>query len=308
MDFEMELLRATMVALPDPVFVITESGEYLEIIGGRDPGFYHDGSGLKGKSIFEVLPREKANWFLEQIRITLRQDRLRTVRYSLAGCEVKGLDEKPGPAGDIHFEGRIQPLPLTLGNERAVVWVARNITSQYAIERKLQRLSETDSLTGIFNRRKFLKVLDRHFQEFKRYKRITSLVILDIDHFKDINDAFGHHIGDDMLCRLAGNCVSEIRNMDTLCRIGGDEFALVLPQTGSDDACYIAERLRGISEQLEVKPGSDCNKKVTISVGVSEFIAADKSYEQLIKRADTALYEAKEKGRNCVISRDLQAA
>lgn len=182
MDFEIELLRSMVKALPDPVFVITESGYYLEIAGGRDPSYYHDGSYLKGMSLHEVLPKDKADWFLWQIRETLKQGGMRTVKYSLTGNDVKGLDTSEGPGGDIRFEGRVQALPLSLWGERAVVWVARNITHQYELEMKLQHLSETDSLTGIFNRRKFLEQLDECFQKYKRYNRPTALVIFDIDY------------------------------------------------------------------------------------------------------------------------------
>ena len=307
MDFENEILRAMMLALPDPVFVITESGKYIEIAGGQDSAFYHDGSSLKGKSLHDVLPPEKAEWFLEQILATLKKGRLQIVQYSLAGNEVKGLDTVPGPEGDIRFEGRIQPLPLTFKNERAVVWVARNISSQYEFEIELQRMSETDGLTGIFNRRKFLEVLGQRFLEFNRYGRSTALAIFDIDHFKRINDSFGHNTGDEVLCRLTSHYSEQLREVDTLCRIGGEEFAIVLPETDAQSACQMVERLRQSSERFEVKPGK-VKSKVTVSVGVSEFIGTDTSIEDIMKRADAALYEAKGKGRNLVIFRDLRAA
>lgn len=303
MDFEIELLRAIMIALPDPLFVITESGQYVEIAGGLDPAFYHDGSHLKGKSLHDVLPKEKADWFLEQILTTLEKGRLKTVEYSLAGYQVKGLDEVSGPDGDIRFEGRIQPLPITFGGERAVVWAARNITSQHEFENKLQRLSETDALTGIFNRRKFLEILGQRFREFTRYGCPTALVIFDIDHFKKINDTFGHNAGDDVLCQLTSHCIYQLREVDTLCRIGGEEFAVVLPESNTKDASQMAERLRQTSEQLELDIGRSLIK-VNISLGVSEFIGTDNSIEDLMKRTDAALYEAKENGRNRVVCKD----
>ena len=299
MDFEIELLRAMVKALPDPVFVITESGYYLEIAGCRDPSYYHDGSYLKGMSLHEVLPEGKADWFLQQIRETLKQGGLRTVKYSLAGNDVRGLDTSRGPGGDIRFEGRVQPLPLTLWGERAVVWAARNITHQYELEMKLQQLSETDSLTGIFNRRKFLEQLDKCFQKYKRYNRPAALVIFDIDYFKQINDDFGHSVGDDVLCRLTRDCASQLREVDSLYRIGGEEFAVILPETDAKDGCKQAERMRQVSEQLKVESGGTAGK-VSISAGVSELIDMDVSIEDVMRRADAALYEAKSEGRNRV--------
>lgn len=301
MDFEAELLRAMVTALPDPVFVITESGYYLEIAGGRDPAYYHDGSYLKGMALHAVLPEEKADWLLEQIRQTLRQGGLRTVQYSLAGNEVKGLEAAPGPDGDIRFEGRIQPLPLSLWGERAVVWAARNITHQYELEMELQRLSETDSLTGAFNRRKFLEQLGREFREFKRYGRPAALVIWDIDYFKQINDDFGHSAGDEVLCRLTEHCAAQLREVDSLYRIGGEEFAVLLPGTDANEACWLGERLRRVAEQVQVEPGQS-GKKISISLGVSAFIAADGSIEDVMKRADALLYDAKRNGRNRVMA------
>lgn len=300
MDFEVEVLRTIMITLPDPVFILTESGQYVEIAGGIDTAFYHDGKFLKGESIYDVLAREKADWFLEQIHMTLQQNRLRTVYYSLAGNEVKGLDIEAGPEGDIRFEGRIQSLPLTFEGERAVVWAARNITSQYEYEVKLQELSETDVLTGIFNRRKFLEMLDERFREFKRYECSTGLVIFDIDNFKRVNDAFGHRMGDEVLYQLTSHCYSQLRTVDKLCRIGGEEFAIVLPYTNVKEAYQIAERLRHASEQLDIVLGSSV-VNVTISLGFSEFINTDISIEDVIHRADTALYKAKEKGRNQLV-------
>jgi diguanylate cyclase (GGDEF)-like protein len=300
MDSEIELLPAMLKALPDPVFVITESGLYLAITGGKDPAYYHDGGDLKGLSLHGVMPKDKANWFLEQIQETLAQNRLRTVQYTLSQKDLKGLEEAPGPGGDIHFEGRVQPLPITLGGERAVVWAARNITSQHELEIKLQRLSETDALTGIFNRRKFLEQLDKCFRKFKRYNRPTALITFDIDHFKRINDTFGHSTGDKVLCRLTRNCAAQLRQVDCLYRIGGEEFAVLLPETNAENACQQAERLRQVSEQLRIE-ARDSAVKITISVGVSEFADTGTSIEDVLKRADACLYEAKRNGRNRVV-------
>ncbi len=300
MDFETKLLQAMVKALPDPVFIITESGYYLEIAGGRDTSSYHDGSYLKGMSLYDVLPKDKADWFLEQIRETLKQDVLRTVKYSLSGTEVKGLEAAPGPEGNIYFDARIQPLPLTIRGERAVIWTARNITAQYELKMKLQKLSETDPLTGTFNRRKFLEQLDKYFGKFKRYGRPVALMIFDIDHFKRFNDNFGHSVGDHVLCQLVDYCAAELREVDSLYRIGGEEFAVLLPETDANEASYQGERLCKVSAQLDAEPEGP-PEKVTISVGVSEFTGTDASIENVMKRADDALYEAKRNGRNRVI-------
>lgn len=300
MVFENSLLQAIMLALPDPVFVLSESGQYIEILGGQDSSHYHDGSFLKGKSLYDVLAKEKADWFLEQILKTLRENRLRIVKYSLAGNEVKGLEVETGPDGHIWFEGRIQSLPLTFGSERAVVWVARNITREYENEKKLQKLSETDELTEVFNRRKFLGMLDVRFREFKRYGSSTALINYDFDHFKRVNDTFGHNVGDDVLRQITSLCVSQLRDVDSLYRVGGEEFSVILPQTNGKDAYQMAERLRQTIEQSNIVTEKG-ELKITISLGVSEFDNTDSTFEDLIRRADTALYKAKGRGRNCTM-------
>ncbi|MFO7860081.1 MAG: GGDEF domain-containing protein [Desulfosalsimonas sp.] len=154
MYFEIELLRAMIKALPDPVFVITESGHYLEIAGGKDPAYYHDG--------------------------------------------------------------------------------------------------------------------------------------------------FGHSAGDKVLCRLTKDCAKQLRQADSLYRIGGEEFAVLLPETNAENACQQAERLRQVSEQLRIDLRQSAGQ-ISISVGVSEFADADTSIEDVMKRADARLYEAKRNGRNRVV-------
>lgn len=146
----LDILLDMLSALPDPVFVLTESGRYAALIGGQDRQHYHDGAHLVDFSLYDVLPKAKADWFLEQINITLALNQLRIVEYGLAGTDVDGLDTQQGPEGEIWFEGRIQPLATPVNNERAVVWVACNITRRHQLEAQLQLLSETDELTGAY--------------------------------------------------------------------------------------------------------------------------------------------------------------
>ena len=300
MDFESSLLQSIILALPDPVFVLSERGQYIEVIGGQDSTFYHDGKFLKGKFLCDVLPKKKAEWFLEQILKTLSLNRLRIVKYTLARDDVKGLELEHGPDGHLRFEGRIQPLPSLFETERAVVWVARNITKEYENEMKLRKLSETDELTGVFNRRKFFDDLGARFREFKRYGSSTALISYDLDYFKNVNDTFGHNVGDNALRQITSLCVSQLRDVDTLYRMGGEEFAVILPHTNGEDAYQIAERIRQTIEQFEIITEKG-KLRVTISIGVSEFDCTDTNFEDLMIRADTALYEAKERGRNCAM-------
>ena len=301
MNLDLELLREIVAALPDPVFVLTESGRYAAIVGGSDPEYYHDGSGLIGLRLHDVLPPEKADWFLTQIQSALQDNRLCVVEYGLAGADVDGLDAEGGPAGELWFEGRIQPLSPLVDGERAVVWVARNITRRHRLESELRLRSETDELTGAPNRRRLLAELRERFQEFHRYGHPVSVLMLDIDNFKRLNDRYGHVVGDRVLCELTRLCTEHLRSVDTLARFGGEEFAVLLPNTTVGEACRLADRLRqSIAESpmaLDAETGS-----VTVSVGVSAVRAADPEVESVIKRADDALYAAKRAGRNRIDS------
>lgn len=301
MDTEIELLKAMVAALPDPVFVITESGHYAAIAGGQDDHYYHDSTHLTGLRLHDVLSPDNADWFLEQVRQTLAEDGLRTVEYRLAGVEVDGIDAEAGPSGTIFFEGHLQPLSARWKGERAVVWLARNINRRHALELRLRHMSETDALTGAYNRRKLMDELSARFSEFGRYAQPCALIMLDLDRFKEVNDCYGHGVGDEVLCRITDICHQMLREPDVLCRIGGEEFALLAPGTDILAARQLGERLRAAIADHEPdysRPG----RSVTVSVGLSAFLPGDDHMEEVMNRADNALYEAKRAGRNQVLA------
>lgn len=299
MPLTIEHLPAILDALPDPLFVLSESGWYLGVYGGTDTDYYHDGSHLVGCHLDDMLPAEKAAEVLRQIATSLREQRMLKVEYQLAAAEVDGLEDADGPAEAIWFEGHIQPLPVSIDGERAVIWIARNISARKQLEDRLREASLVDPLTGTFNRRKLMHDLDQHFQELQRYGHPCALLMLDIDHFKQVNDQFGHAVGDEALRSMVGVCKNHLRVNDLLARFGGEEFVVLLPNTRMEEARETAERLRS---QVAGAVGLGAGKPVTISVGVAQMNAADASFEAAIKRADDALYQAKRSGRNRVVS------
>lgn len=297
MNINYDSLREVLAALPDPVFIISESGRYAAFFGGSDVNYYHDGSHLVGLSLSDVLPSAKVEDFLSQISICLRDQCLITFEYGLSGPDVAGLDHARGPSGEIRFEGRISPFSGLIGNERAVVWVARNITKRYLLEEQLRRSSETDALTGVYNRRHFMTEITELLTEFQRYQQAASLILLDIDHFKQINDVLGHQAGDKVLCQLCHVCRQQLREGDILARFGGEEFVVLLPHTSLPAAMATAERLRlAVMDLAEERPGFPA---LTISLGVGSFVDDD-SIDAIIARVDAALYRAKRNGRNRV--------
>jgi diguanylate cyclase (GGDEF)-like protein len=166
----------------------------------------------------------------------------------------------------------------------------------------LQRLSYMDSLTGIANRRHFEEILDVEWRRASRTRTPMTLLMLDIDHFKLHNDAFGHRAGDDCLARVAKVLDESVQRAgDLLARYGGEEFAAILTGTDEPGGAEVAERLRAAVEQLGIKGSDDPTQVVTISIGVASGIpGVVSSHEVLLGAADKALYEAKRGGRNRV--------
>lgn len=294
--FSREQLYFILAALPDPAFILTRSGRYAALFGGSDHRYYHDGSSLIGQSVFDVLAHDKARWFALEIQKALVSRALHIVEYSLAGSDVKGLQDA-GPDHPIWFEGRVQALDFPVDGEDAVVWVASNITEKNAIENQLRQQSETDVLTGLFNRRKLLNVLEDHFNLFTREHMPTSALMFDVDNFKQVNDALGHPMGDRVLVAIADACRETLRNTDFAARLGGDEFVVLMPGVRRGHAHLVADRLRRhISSRLV----QTMNHSITISGGLSEFSFSDRSCSDILKRADDGLYRSKHAGRDQV--------
>ena len=181
-----------------------------------------------------------------------------------------------------------------------VVMVAINdISARKKMEEELQRLATTDTLTGILNRRQFFVLGEQEVERSRRYSRELALLLYDIDHFKQVNDTFGHQAGDIVLQELAKLVHAQLRKNDLEGRVGGEEFAILLPETSISEAVVLAERIREIIESVAINIG-ETSLHITASFGVASVEEADVSLDSVYKRADSALYEAKNAGRNCV--------
>lgn len=193
------------------------------------------------------------------------------------------------------------PLRDDTGQITHFAWIERDLTRYKKIERQLANMALFDSLTGTLNRPAFYQHAEKEFARSKRYYRPLSVIMLDIDHFKQINDEYGHHGGDQVLQIFAEACQEVIRSTDIMGRVGGEEFALLLPDTPLKAAYNLAERLR---ERINKYPylAGDMLIEVTASQGVAELQGDDVDFRSLLKRADAALYAAKHAGRNRVKS------
>jgi two-component system cell cycle response regulator len=221
-------------------------------------------------------------------------------------------------ASQVIQRGAYDYLPKSRISKKALTRIIHNTMEKFRMKteinqamEKMAELSTKDELTNLYNRRYFMESAEREVAGTARYGQALSFLMLDLDFFKQINDNYGHPAGDAVLTQTARLLKKSIRRYDVACRYGGEEFAVIMPNTRLTDARIFCERLRKKIEKATVRYDS---KKIrfTVSIGLAQFIPeSDKSIAHLIKRADDGLYAAKQQGRNRVIAVDdnaLQAA
>ena len=172
-------------------------------------------------------------------------------------------------------------------------------TERTRMMEKLQKLATTDGLTKLYNSRSFYTQLELEVDRYNRYKHPLSLLLLDIDNFKEFNDTFGHLEGDRALVRFSQIIKSCLRTNDSAYRYGGEEFTVILPETNGDEAKTVAQRIRSSLESEKFSPTPDKNAKITISIGVTQYFPKEE-LSAFIRRADRAMYLSKKNGRNRV--------
>ena len=198
--------------------------------------------------------------------------------------------------GDLYYENKtITPLKDDNNNIVSFVSTGKDVTSETLMNQEIQRIATIDKLTGIYNRHKFEELFTFESERSRRFLQPLSLILIDIDHFKLVNDSYGHDVGDEVLKTLTDVIQKNIRKIDIFARWGGEEFLLLSPNTDLDNIQKLAEKLRSA---VESTPFSKVNH-ITISLGVSTFREED-TFSELFKRVDQGLYHAKEQGRNQV--------
>lgn len=236
---------------------------------------------------FEMVRRVRANPETAFIPIIIQSAVNRGARDLKRGAQVGALDFITDPTD----------LELLVARARTLLEY-KNFLDTY------KEAANTDHLTGLANRRRFERQLEREVTRTKRYGRPFCLLILDIDHFKQVNDTHGHPTGDEVICRLANALQAGTRGIDMAARVGGEEFAVILPETEFVGGLEVANRLRESISRMDVPPevGS-----VTASIGVAECPSSSDDTTGLYAAADAALYEAKRAGRNRVVGANLAA-
>jgi diguanylate cyclase (GGDEF)-like protein/PAS domain S-box-containing protein len=206
-------------------------------------------------------------------------------------CMLRGAGTRVFPAlvcaSHVSYEG-----------EPSIVLTFNDVTNRKEMETELVRLATTDGLTGVANRRSFMDLGEREVRRSKRYQSALSVLMLDLDYFKQVNDKHGHAAGDEVLKYVARAVIMTLRETDIVGRLGGEEFAALLPETNGARAMEVAQRLRDKIAASEIEVG-EAAIKVTVSIGVTERREMD-DIASMLKRADDAMYKAKTGGRNQV--------
>lgn len=250
-----------------------------------------------GKSL-EILIPETAR---ERHRVHVRRFQEADERSKF--MDSRGIDILALRADGSEFPVSVSILKSGAGADRRLVAIVRDISAQKQLEQRLSKLASTDPLTGLLNRRAFLRRLDEECARSQRYGNPMVLAMIDIDHFKHVNDSFGHLAGDHAIRHVVDTVAGGLRVPDVLARWGGEEFALILPETDGKAASTTAERLRQSVEDAPLvdEPVLVDDIRLTVSIGLADFRVGRDAIEDLIGRADRALYAAKEAGRNRVM-------
>ena len=183
----------------------------------------------------------------------------------------------------------------------ALIGFSSDVTELFKLKEEFKKLANTDPLTSLYNRRFFTQQAEKEYHRASRYSLPLTLFTIDIDHFKSINDKFGHPAGDQVLIEVTKQLKASLRQADILARIGGEEFSVLLPKTSATAGMKLAERIRTEQSNLKIIGDWQGEIKLSVSIGVSSFLSDDESFDTIFSRADKALYQAKNYSRNKVM-------
>lgn len=220
----------------------------------------------------------------------------------LDGKEWQGQFKNKKKNGEYYWESaRISPIYNSEGKIEKLIAIKEDISERKRLENQLKMQARTDDLTGLSNRRFFVEAVENELIRSKRYSKECAFLMLDIDHFKQINDNFGHAIGDIAIRKIAEVFIETVRKIDILGRIGGEEFGILLVETNFENAVMVAERIRKNVEDIKLFDDKGNQVKLSISIGISKYTNERDSFEELMIASDMALYKAKNEGRNRVV-------
>lgn len=277
-------------------------------------GFMENHSGITAsqihnKSLFDEFPDIPKAWLTRKVDAVAMLNTRAFTSWEQRPYLFQFRNSRPitGTEEYMYQNLTISPLTSTTGEVDKVCLLIYDVTefasSKRALERaneQLAKLSMTDRLTGLLNRGTWENLVDAEFERYRRYGHATTLIMFDIDHFKPVNDTYGHLAGDEVIRHTAQVTRNGVRQSDSAGRYGGEEFGIILPETDAENARVICERIRETIEQSTVNTTAG-DIRYTISMGVAQLTDEPENYMQWMQKADEALYKAKESGRNKVV-------
>ncbi|KVD76911.1 diguanylate cyclase [Burkholderia sp. ABCPW 14] len=276
--------------------------------------FMQDHSGVAaadviGRNLFDSFPELPRAWLSRKIESVFQLGSFAFSSWEQRPYLFRFDHDRPITGGVDFMQQDCTFVPIARGREvEAVCVTISDVTHVSVMQRereeavaKLQEYANRDGLTGIANRRFFEARLRDEFERWQRYGGNLSVLLFDLDHFKTINDRFGHVVGDNVLRVMARRVADVVRSQDTFGRFGGEEFALLLPCTSLDEAMHVAEKIRQTIGSTPIE-AEGALVPVTASVGGAAAHAGALTHETLVNEADAALYRAKRQGRNCSVA------
>ncbi len=288
---DMYLRSAAFEQFPDALFIFDREKRVVDMNAAAAGIFGFGSGGIKGKYCNEIFHCECGGHHCPLNGVVKES-------YGRRGGEHMFMNRNGAVARyylDVH--------PLKGKNDEIIggIVTSRKVEEMEGLNRELIEQAMTDPLTGIGNRRKLYEIMEIEISRAKRHKRPISVLMIDIDHFKDYNDTYGHPAGDDALKYIAGLLSMEMRKEDLTTRFGGEEFVALLPETDAGGALTQAERLRSLVEK-NTASGPSLKSALRVSIGVATCVANDScEASTMISEADKALYKAKRNGRNRVV-------
>lgn len=289
-----EKLKALTSVMPDIAIVMDQKGLYVDVYGSESQLLFTSPEDLIGKYINDIIPSPNAQQMMSVIEKTLASNEIQIFEYELSVQK-----------GERVFEGRtsvINNYQPEQPDRKHILWMARDITERKQAEKQVKQLAFFDPLTLLPNRRLLNDRLQNLIEKVVRHNKVGALLFLDLDNFKRINDSLGHTVGDQLLLMVANRMIPELRDADTIARIGGDEFVVIL-ETLEDDKTVTANEAIAVATKLLdsfSRPFKidDAEYKIRGSIGISLIQGQGITADEVLRRADTAMYRAKKLGGN----------
>ncbi len=294
------LLRSEPGSYAEMVRTVTAFGIYLMDREGRIQSWNLGAENLTGFGERETVGQHFSALFAEQAQ--REGQALRNLDFAANNRHCRDEHRRRRLGGEEFFALSTLDVVRDEGGEiLGFVEVFHDISEQKQREERLYQRATRDPLTGVFNRGHFNETAEQEIERARRFAEPLSLAMLDIDHFKKINDTYGHEVGDTAIIGLARTCSNNLRKIDSLGRLGGEEFAVLLPRANKQAALEMAQRLRlEIAAQRIPLQGQEIS--YTVSIGISTLLPTTRDLAELLRHADAALYQAKREGRNRTIA------